>query len=204
LGVFSEHPAITRRALELYESYKTDPATVPSELRSIVFGAAVRTPVAGAFDYLLELEEKTSNVDLKQELIGALTTTHSIEEGKRLLERLKDPVKVRQHDVDTWLVLLQRNRYTQELAWDWLRANWQWVEDTFSNDKSFDYFPRYSASSFNSRKLLEEYKEFYEPLMKWTQLKRNIQMGIEELESRVAWLERDVAAVNAFFRSIGQ
>ncbi|MET0779224.1 MAG: M1 family aminopeptidase, partial [Candidatus Saccharimonadales bacterium] len=204
LGIYSEHQLITKRALELFEAYKSDPAVVPSELRSIVFGAAVRAAAEGAFDYLLELEEKTANVDLKQELIGALTVTRSVADGARLLGRLKDAGKVRQHDVDTWLVLLQRNRYTQGLAWNWVRENWGWIEETFSRDKSFDYFPRYSASAFNTRKLFEEYKAFYEPLMHWAQLKRNVVMGIEELESRITWLERDVAAVNAFFKAIDQ
>ncbi|HEV7454855.1 MAG TPA: M1 family metallopeptidase [Candidatus Saccharimonadales bacterium] len=204
LGVYGEHQIITKHALELFEAYKSDPAAVPSELRGIVFGAAVRSAAEGAFDYLLALEEKTTNVDLKQELIGALTVTRSVTDGVRLLERLKDADKVRQHDVDTWLVFLQRNRYTQELAWNWVRDNWKWIEKVFSRDKSFDYFPRYSASAFNTRKLFEEYKAFYEPLMHWTQLKRNVVMGIEELESRITWLERDVAAVNAFFKTINQ
>jgi aminopeptidase N len=204
LGVYSEHKVITKQALELYEAYKTDSKAVSSELRGIVFSAAVRNAVDGAFDYMLKLEETTSNVDLKQELIGALTTTRSAADGARLLARLTDTTKVRQHDVDTWLVYLQRNRYTQELAWNWVRDNWKWIEETFSRDKSFDYFPRYSASAFNTRKLFEEYKAFYTPLMHWTQLTRNVTMGIEELESRIAWLERDVAAVNAFFKAIDQ
>jgi aminopeptidase N len=199
LGIYSEHVAITERALELFASYKDDPSVVSSELRSIVFGAAVRNAVPGAFDYLLTMEEGTSNVDLKQELMGALTTTRSPEEGLRLLARLKDTQKVRMQDVDTWLVFLLRNRYTQADAWDWLRGNWDWIEKTFSTDKSFDYFPRYAASALSTRERMQEYKEFFVPLQHWTQLSRNIDMGIEELENRIAWLERDEAAVSAFF-----
>lgn len=204
LGAYSEHKAVTARALELFEGYKADPAVVPSELRGIVFGAAVRSGTPGAFDYLLKLEEETSNVDLKDELMGALTVTHSTAEAQRLLDRLKDPLKVRQHDVDHWIALLLHNRYTQELAWSWLRVHWDWIEKTYSKDKSFDYFPRKAASAFNTRKLYEEYKAFFEPLKHWSQLTRNIAMGVEELESRVAWLERDVTAVKAFFQAIGR
>jgi aminopeptidase N len=198
LGVYSEHVTITERALELFASYKSDPSVVSSELRSIVFSTAIRSATPGAFDYLLDLEEKTSNVDLKQEIMGTLTATRSADDGKRLLARLKDTKKVRPHDVDHWLVYLLRNRYTQENAWNWLRDNWDWIEKTFSTDKSFDYFPRYAASALNTRVRMEEYKAFFVPLQHWAQLSRNIDMGIEELENRIAWLERDISAVTEF------
>lgn len=199
LGVYSEHPAITEHAIELFAAYQHDQAAVASELRGIVFDAAIRNSVPGAFDYLLQLEEKTSNVDLKSELIGALTSTRSIPEAEQLLGRLQDQTKVRLHDVDHWLVFLMRNRYTQEPAWQWLRDNWQWIEDTFSTDKSFDYFPRYAASALNTRQCLEEYRAFFTPLQHWPQLSRNIDMGIEELENRIAWIERDAHDVKDFF-----
>ena len=199
LGIYAEHPAITKEALALFGKYKKDPGVIASELRGLVFTAAVRTNHAGAFDYLLQLEQKTTNVDLKQELMGALAATHSVEQGKQLLGRLKDPKLVRQHDVDYWLMFLMRNRYNQAQAWHWMRDNWAWIEEVYARDKSFDYYPRIVANTFNTRKRMEEYKTFFEPLKHWKQLVRNIDMGVEELETRVAWLERDVAAVKAFF-----
>jgi aminopeptidase N len=201
LGIFGEHPSITKKALELFEAYKKDPAIVSSELRSVVLVAAVRSSHPGAFDYLLKLEEKTTNVDLQQELMAALASTHSAKEGLILLGRLKDPKKVRQHDVITWASSLLRNRYTQGDAWEWVRDNWEWIEKIFGKDRGYDYFPRLSAAAFNTRKLFEEYKTFFEPKMNQTALKRNIAIGIEELESRVAWLERDVSAVEQFFKA---
>lgn len=201
LGVYAEHKDITAKGLALFEAYKKDPAVVPSELRSIVFGIPVRNNVAGAFDYLLALEEKTSNVDLKQELQGALTLTRQKAEIQQLLDRLTDSKKVRQHDVDHWFVFLLRNRYAQKQTWEWLNKSWGWIEKTFASDKSYDYFPRYAASALNTRAMMQAYKTFFEPKRDQAALKRNIEMGIEELENRIAWLERDIAAVHAFLRA---
>jgi aminopeptidase N len=169
-----------------------------------VFSAAVRANYDKAFEYLLELETKTTNVDLKQELIGALAATRLPERGAQLLGRIKDPTLVRQHDVDLWLVYMLRNRYLRSQTWQWFRDNWDWIEKTFARDKSFDYFPRLIASTFNTRKLMEEFKVFFEPLKHWTSLVRNITMGIEELENRISWLERDVAALRAALKSTDQ
>ncbi|MDB5186071.1 MAG: putative Aminopeptidase [Candidatus Saccharibacteria bacterium] len=194
-GVYAEHDAILKKALELFEAYKQDADNVPSELRAVIFGAAIRNDVDGAFEYLLNLEETTQNVDLKQELVGALTLVKDEDKIELLLSRLKDINKVRLHDLDHWLVNLLRSRYGRRKAWDWLRANWKWIEKTFEGDKSYDYFPRYAASAFNTREYLEEYKEFFEPMKEQPTLARNIIMGIEELENRVQWLERDLKAV---------
>lgn len=200
LGVYAEHEAILGHALELFETYKSDQQAIPSELRGIVFSAAIRQNVDGAFDYLLKLDEETSNVDLKQDILGSLTAERKEPQIAILLERLKDSDKVRQQDVDHWLVYLLRSRYARPQAWKWLRDNWGWIEKTFGGDKSYDYFPRYAASAFNTRELLNEYKEFFEPKQEQPILKRNIIMGIEELENRITWIERDIPALKAYFK----
>jgi len=202
LGVYAEHPAMTAQALVLYKAYQKDPKAVPAELRSIVFGAAIRNHTAGAFRYLLDLEESTQNVDLKADILAALTLTKQKEEAAQLLERIKDGTKVRQHDVDRWLVYLLRNRYSRTQAWRWMRDNWPWIKQTFSGDMHYDVFPRYTASAFSTPKLLAEYKAFFEPLRAETALARNIALGIEEIENRVAWLSRDLPVVQAFFKNI--
>ncbi|HEU4914495.1 MAG TPA: M1 family metallopeptidase [Candidatus Saccharimonadales bacterium] len=200
LGVYSEHQAILGRALELFDAYRRDATAIHSELRGIVFSAAVRHNVEGAFDYLLRLDKETSNVDLKQDILGSLTTERKEAQIAILLERLKDSEKVRQQDVDHWLVYLLRSRYARPQAWKWLRGNWEWIEKTFAGDKSYDYFPRYAASAFNTRKLLNEYKAFFEPKQEQPILRRNIIMGVEELENRISWIERDLAAIRAYFK----
>jgi aminopeptidase N len=199
LGVYAGHPDILKRALELFEAYKTDENAVSSEFRAIIFGAAIRNEVTGAFEYLLELEETTPKVDIKLDAVSALTLVKSPQYAEKLLGRLKDTNKVRPHDVDRWLVNLMRNRYARDQAWQWLKDEWGWIEKTFGGDKSYDYFPRYAASVFNTRKLMDEFIEFFEPKKDQLALTRNITMGIEELGNRIDWLEHDRADVVGYF-----
>ncbi len=201
LGVYSEHEAITKRAIELFESFKQDHKSVPSELRGIIFSAAVKHKAAGAFEYLLELDGTTTNVNLKQDVLNGLTTTSDNSQIEMLLERIKDADAVRKQDVDYWLVSLLRNRFAQDQAWSWLRSEWGWIAEAFRGDKSYDNLPRYAASALNTRARLQEYKDFFVPLSDQPALSRNITIGIEELENRVKWLERDGAAVLEYFKS---
>ncbi len=170
-------------------------------MRSIVFGAAVRNNAASAFNYLLKLEQKTYDVHLKDDILGALTVTQRSEEAQTLLDRLKDVDKVRAQDVDHWLVYLLRNRHTRTQAWKWFRDNWGWIEKTFSHDQTYDNFPRYAASAFSTPKLLTEYKTFFEPKRTQPALTRNISIGIEEIENRIDWLQRDIKPVQKFFKT---
>ncbi len=195
LGVYAKDEVVIKEALALFAAYQKDAAAVPGELRSIVFSAAVRAKVKGAFDYLLELEENTANVDLKQDICSALTSCEQPAEVQTLLGRLKDADKVRPQDLQRWIAYLLRNRHGREASWKWLRDNWAWIEKTYDGDKSYDYFPRYAASAFNTPQLLEEYKVFFEPKTSDLALTRNIVMGIEEIANRVAWLERDLGSV---------
>ena len=200
LGAYARHSDILAQGLKRYEAYrKGDEAIVSSELRGIIFGIAIREQAEGAFDELLAVEEATSNAELKQDIVSALALSRDQDRIQQLLGRLQNADKVRPQDLDRNLIYLMRNRHAREAAWRWLRDNWQWIEQTFSGDKTYDNFPRYAAACFNTRALLEEYKAFFGTKQDIPALSRNILMGIEELENRVVWLERDLGGVQQYF-----
>ena len=70
----------------------------------------------------------------------------------------------------------------------------------FKNDKSYDYLPRYAASCVNTREYQQKFRDLFESKQDQTLLKRNIQLVFEEIETRVAWLERDLGSVQEFFK----
>ena len=67
--------------------------------------------------------------------------------------------------------------------------------DNNSGDKSYDAFPRYVAICLMSADQLQEYKDFFGPLRDQIPLKRNIELGILELSSKIDHITRDAAAV---------
>jgi aminopeptidase N len=69
------------------------------------------------------------------------------------------------------------------------------MKETFGGDKSYDAFPRYVAICLTTSQQLQEYKDFFEPLKKEVALKRNIELGILELGSKIEHIARDEAAV---------
>jgi aminopeptidase N len=199
LSAYAENPATVQKATELFAAFKDSAVALTAELRALVFIVPVKNGDDAAFDFLLNLHDTTQNSDLKSDACDALTATRDPQRAEQLLARLKDPKLVKPQDVDRWLVYLLRNRYTRATAWDWLVANWSWLEETFKNDKSYDYLPRYAASAVSTREYQQKYLDLFENKQDQLLLKRNIQLGIEEIATRVAWLERDLAGVQRFF-----
>jgi aminopeptidase N len=88
-------------------------------------------------------------------------------------------------------VYLMQNRHSRKLAWAWLKNNWGWIEKNFATDKSYDHYPRYTASAFATDEWLKEYKAFYDPMKDIPALTRNIALGEAEIKQKAAWTKRD-------------
>ena len=111
---------------------------------------------------------------------------------------------VRLQDAPTWFAWLMRNRYATELAWQWLVDDWQWIQENYGDDKSYDRFPRYAAMALSYPDQLQAYKKFFEPKSN-VALERPIKLGIEEgIEGRVQWRARNEAAVKDWLKNLAQ
>jgi aminopeptidase N len=200
LSVYADTEATIEKAKILFADFKDKGTALPSELRSLIFLVPVKYGDDVAFDYLLKLHDETQNSELKGDICDALTATRNPEKATLLLERLKDPKITKPQDVDRWYVYLLRNRNTRETTWDWMVKNWSWLEETFKSDKSYDYIPRYASGAVNTREYQKKYHDLFDDKQDQIALKRNIHMGFEDIETRVNWLERDLASVQTFFK----
>ncbi len=199
LGLYAEDDAICAHARELFAGFKDKQTALPPELRASIMALPVKEADSAAITFLLDLHDTTQNSELKSDACDALTATHDVKLAARLLERLKDAKLVKPQDVDRWLVYLLRNRHTRATAWQWLVDNWQWLEDTFKNDKSYDYLPRYAASCVSTPEYAQKFHDLFDSKIDQPLLKRNITVGSEEIANRVTWLTRDLTAVQKFF-----
>ncbi len=199
LGSYAEDQDITTKLLEAFKDYKDNGTAIPSEIRGLAFGVPVKQGDQEAVAFLTELHDKTQNSELKSDIADALCATRDGKQASVLLERLKNPQLVKPQDADRWLVYLMRNRYVRNTAWDWMVHEWPWIEQTYSNDKSYDYMPRYAAGGCNTPEWQAKFTEFFEPKQDQIVLRRNILIGLEEISNRVKWLQRDLKAVQKFF-----
>jgi Aminopeptidase N len=191
LRIYSGDGEAIKRAI-LYYNEATSIDGIDKELRDVIISAKVRYDYSPKLiDDLLDIYKKTSSVDLRDDLYSALCGAKEKDAITRFLGLLKDRDVIRLQDVERWYISLVRNPHGQDLAWGYLRDNWSWFVEQFGDNKGYDGFPRYVASAFKTHKKLVEYKEFFGPMVNVPALKRNIEMGISEIEARVKLIQCD-------------
>jgi aminopeptidase N len=195
LTLYSENQQAIDKARAIYDSIPLD--QLDPELRPLVISSVARYGDAETVDALLTAYRETQSGELRQDICVGITSTRIPEKITLLLETIKDPKTVRPQDVARWFVYLIRGRESKKASWQWIRDNWQWIVDTFGGDKSYDDYPKYSASALVTREQLAQYREFFEPMQDIPALTRAIAVGLSEIEGRVELIERDKAAVQA-------
>ena len=200
LGCYAEDEAVLKIARAKMHDFMAKQTPLPPELRSLIMGVLVKENDSETFEFLLNLHDSTQNSELRSDTCDALTATRDPERASQLLARLKDSKLIKPQDVDRWLIYLMRNRYTRDVAWQWMVDEWSWLQKTFENDKSYDYLPRYAASCVNTRAYEQKYHNLFQSKLDQPMLKRNITIGFEEIANRLAWLERDLPSIQSFFK----
>lgn len=193
LTLYGENEEAIAKAKKLYET--TPLEELDPELRPLIISSVTRYGDSSIVDELLAIYRDSQAGELRQDICVGITSTRAPEKIAQLLSIIKDQQIVRHQDVARWFIYLIRGRESRDQAWQWIRDNWQWIVDTFSGDKSYDDYPRYSASALVTSKQLGEYREFFEPMLTIPALSRAIAMGISEIEGRVELIERDKAVV---------
>lgn len=194
LMMYSEDEEVLNEAKTRFDSNKLE--DLPTEIRALIISANVRhfeTPEM--IENLFATYKNTPSNDLQNDIAIGLTSTKNPETAEKILANIKDSNIIRPQDASRWFVYLIRTRENRQIAWNWLKKNWAWVEDTFGDDKSYDDFIRYAATALLTTNELNDFRQFFEPMMDIPALARTIKLGITEISARVELIKRDKEAV---------
>ena len=194
LMIYSEDEEVLNEAKTRFDNNKLE--DLPTEIRALIISANVRhfeTPKM--IENLFAAYKDTPSNDLQNDIAIGLTSTKNPKTAEKILANIKDSNIIRPQDASRWFVYLIRTRENRQIAWNWLKENWAWVEDTFGDDKSYDDFIRYAATALLTTNELNDFQQFFEPMMDIPALTRTIKLGITEISARVELIERDKADV---------
>ena len=194
LMIYSEDEEVLNEAKTRFDNNKLE--DLPTEIRALIISANVRhfeTPEM--IKDLFTTYKNTPSNDLQNDIAIGLTSTKNPKTAEKILTNIKDSNIIRPQDASRWFVYLIRTRESRQIAWNWLKENWAWVEDTFGDDKSYDDFIRYAATALLTTNELNDFQQFFEPMENIPALARTIRLGITEISARVELIERDKADV---------
>lgn len=193
--IFAGNRDAINEAIKIYESNKDNLRQIDGDFRSIILTAVVRFGEDMDFHYLYDIYKTTQDGDLRDGIASALTSSDRPDNINEMITNLTKLNIVRPQDTFRWIAYLLANYKSRDATWNFVCDNWGWIEATFGGDKSLDDYVRIPAGRLSTREHLDEFVQFFMPMLDQPALRRAIEVGIRDIESRVEWLERDRAAV---------
>lgn len=197
---FSEKKEVIDKSLSAFAGATTS-QDLPGELRATILALVVKHGTAADIERLFDEYKATSSSELQNDIASGLTATKDPDLIERLVALLKDETFVRRQDLFRWFAWLIRNRYGREMTWNWMVNNWGWIEETFTGDKSYDDFARYSASALGTKEWLKRFEAFFHEKRAIPALTRAIDLGVADIIVRADWYERDSQALCELLKS---
>lgn len=183
---------------QIFVDYQDRLESLSADIRELVLKNEVQNyGNAALFDKLIKAYQDTADASFKQDIRGALPNTTDPALIKRLVALYEDASVIKPQDLRAWYRGVLANHAGQQAAWDWLRNDWQWLNDTVGGDMEFATFITVTAGVFHTPERLNEFKAFFEPKINTPGLTREIKMDIKVIESKVALIAKEGTAVNA-------
>ncbi|MDB1103440.1 M1 family metallopeptidase [Lentilactobacillus parabuchneri] len=197
-ALYAENADAIASAHTLFNQNKENLAGLSADIRVFVLKNEVKNFGNDAlFNQLLADYRKTADASYKQDICAALTSTTDANLIAKLVSKFEDADTIKPQDLRAWFRGVLANNDGQQAAWDWIRNDWQWLEDTVGGDMEFATYITVIAGIFHTQQRLDEFKAFFEPKIPTPGLTREIKMDISVIDSRVSLVQDEKADVNA-------
>ncbi|GAT17994.1 M1 family metallopeptidase [Secundilactobacillus silagei] len=184
-------------AHQIFTDNQTQLASLSADIRGLVLSNEVKHYGSEKlFNQLLTTYTQTSDASYKSSIRAALTSTPDAALIQKMIAQFENADVIKPQDLRGWFRGVLANAHGEQAAWDWIRNDWQWLEDTVGGDMEFATYITVITGAFKTAKRLSEFKTFFEPKLNTPGLTREITMDIKIIESRVALVEAEKSAVN--------
>lgn len=196
-ALYAENRQVIEAGHALYAA-AGDPATLPADVRPLLLqNEVVNFASDEQFAQLLTAYQTTSDPAYKKDLTFALTKAPQAAQLKQLVAKFEDASVIKPQDLRAWYRGVLANPAGQQLAWDWIRQEWGWLDATVGGDMEFATFITVTSALFHTPARRDEFKAFFEPKVNIPGLTREIQMDVKVVETATALVEAEAAAVKA-------
>lgn len=196
-SLYAENKDSIASTHDVFIKHATKLQTLPASIRRYVLSNELKNFNSDLlFDALLDTYKSSSDASLKQDIAFALTSTPNLKQLQKIVAEFENSAIIKPQDLRAWYVGVLSNPAGQNLAWDWIRNDWAWLEETVGGDMEFTTFITKTAQVLDTREKFDEFVEFFEPKINTPGLTREITMDINLIESRVNLIEQQKDSVN--------
>lgn len=196
-SLFARNNDSITQAHQIFTENQDKLESLSADIRGLVLKNEVQNfGSAELFDKLIKAYQQTADASFKQDLRMAIPNTTDPALIAKVVSYFEDADVIKPQDLRAWYRGLLANQAGQQAAWNWLRDEWQWLNDTVGGDMEFATFITVTAGVFHTPERLNEFKDFFEPKLNTPGLTREIKMDISVIESKVNLINKEQTAVN--------
>ncbi|MDJ1648187.1 M1 family metallopeptidase [Mycoplasma phocimorsus] len=194
--LFAKDENLIAQAHELFEQYKNNLEAIPVSARYIAIANEVEHFAnQQLIEELVNLYKNAVSPSFKQELRAAITSIQDLEICKYIISLFKEKDIIKPQDLLSWFISLLAKPISQDIAWNWLVENWNWIQEKLGGDMSFDSFVVQPGAILKTQEKLDQFKEFFTPKLNNLAISRSIKMSINQIEARVALINKEKESV---------
>lgn len=193
LMAYSEVTEVITQALTFFDAAQR-PEDLLADIRPIVYAVAVRERGRPAVEQLLAWYKATTSAEERINIAMGATATKDPLLAEEITRHFTTKL-IKLQDLFYWFIYLMRNPHGTDAAWQWMTTHWEWIGKQFKGDHDYADFPKYAASAFSTYEQLGRYRQFFEPKLDEGDIALPIRQGIEDIEVRAAWRERDIESI---------
>lgn len=176
------------RLKELAKMYDDDYTKMDAEIRSDILCAKVYLEPEVVDEFLKKYKE-IADPDVRFDYLMAATLVRDGKELSKLTRLLGENEVVKPQDQLYLFIWLYRNPKCRIQIFDWLVDNWDLVKRT-GGDKTLDNYPTVIGHLARTEEEYQKYREFFEPMLEESSLKRAVKIGLSEIESRLRLIKK--------------
>lgn len=157
LGTIGEDPAVQAKAIELFDAWKKDPASVDPNVVPAIVGTVAYTGDAARFDEFVTLAESAKTDQEKLRFLNALGKFRTPELYSRAIAMTISEVKP--DDAPYILGAFLGTEHAGEATWDAIRENWSKLVKKFPSSATVRMIG--GCSALDTAELSGEVNEFF-------------------------------------------
>ncbi|WP_204122543.1 M1 family metallopeptidase [Lacticaseibacillus mingshuiensis] len=200
--VFADDAKVIEDAHALYLAHAANLDAMPADPRPyVLISEAKHFGDQALLDSFFAAYRKTSDPSVKKSLMAAVPRLTDPELLKQVVAHFEDADTIKPQDLRAWFRGVLNNPAGEQLAWDWIRSEWGWLEKTVGGDMEFTTYITVISGIFRTQERLDEFSAFFDPKKDVPGLGREITMDTKVIATRVALIAKEQAAVNAAIKA---
>lgn len=198
LAYYLEEPSLMS---QLSARYQDDFAALDSELRIYIIAAKMLTAEADVFEQLLAAYPRTSDPELRSDLLYCLALARQPKHLDQLLDLLDDPDFVRPQDHIFLYIYLLRNHRTRARVLNWATKHWDYVRQ-LTGDKSLEDYVKSLGAVLRTPAEAQEFHAFFSQFSEDPILKRALDVAETEIAARLDLIKSQSPRIAAKLQEI--